>query len=107
MEDVSHILPNSGFSKENREAKEVQCSAHEFYQHSTNPLWLTWINSANINLGSAGADENSDSTESRRRNNSRAGGSSGVQSTSVRATASHLLQGGSQRRGDAHREETG
>lgn len=82
---MSHILQNSGFQKENKGCKEIQFSTTKFYCYITNPLQVIWINSANTNLCSAGADENSDATEKNgMRNNVRAGGNIGVCSTSVR-----------------------
>lgn len=67
----------------------MQFSTIKFYGSITNLLQVIWINSANTNLGSAGADENSDAAEKNgTRNNTRAGGNTGVRSTSVKATAS-------------------
>ena len=67
----------------------MQFSTNKFCCCITNPLQVIWINAANTSLGSAGADENSDTTEKNEtRNNTRAEGNTGVRSASVRATAS-------------------
>lgn len=62
-EDVSHILQNSGCKEGGKGGKLAQFPTNKFHCCITNPLQVTWTNSAHSNLCSAGADENSGSTE--------------------------------------------
>lgn len=65
-EDVSRILQNSGGKEEGKGGKVAQFPT-KFHCSITDPLQVTWTNSAYSNLCSAGADENSDGTEKNRR----------------------------------------
>lgn len=63
---MSHILQNSGCKEGSKGEKGAQFPT-KFHCSITNPLQVTWTNTAHSNLCSAGADENSDGTEKNRR----------------------------------------